>query len=270
MATFESYRSYWNFAYTIRVKSRYAILPEVTDFLSRLGKRLDDDPALLQKGTKLCRAQLGNDYEPLEDDKGEAVDQMPCAFGPARMKPLSDRAKEGRVNPRGIPCLYLSTDRETSISEVRPSKGQFVSLGYFEAIKDCRLANFTVERNRKIVYFAEPPDDKIDNLVLGDLADAFSRPVEIDDSTAEYAPTQVIAEYVRKLGYDGIHYRSDLGPGMNIALFDLDAADLRACDLYMIDGIKYSFFQADNTYFVKSGGTPGSAGEPSGPNEGVE
>jgi hypothetical protein len=28
-----------------------------------------------------------------------------AAFTPARMKPLKDSAREGRVNPKGIPCL---------------------------------------------------------------------------------------------------------------------------------------------------------------------
>jgi hypothetical protein len=166
------------------------------------------------------------------------------------MKPLRDRAREGRVNPKGIPCLYLSTDRETAVAEVRPSKGQFVSLGYFEVLKDCKLANFSVQVNRHIIYSDSPREDKIDGIVLGDVTNAFSRPVEIDDTTAEYAPTQVIAEYMRKAGYDGIYYRSELGPAMNIALFDLDAAKLKACDLYMIDDLKYHFVSIDNTYFV--------------------
>jgi len=31
------------------------------------------------------------------------------------MKPLRDRAYEGRVNPKGVPCLYLATDPETAM-----------------------------------------------------------------------------------------------------------------------------------------------------------
>jgi hypothetical protein len=249
MAIFASHDSYWTFAHSIHREYRHAFSDEAIDFLDRLGKKLSEDPAYLKKTTSLCRAQLGHDYRAIEDDRGNEVDQTPCAFEPERMKPLRDKAREGRVNPKGIPCLYLSTNRETAIAEVRPSKGAFVSLGYFDVIKDCKLANFSAEHKWHIV-FENPPEGKIDEIVLGHLTYAFSRPVEIDDTTAEYAPTQVIAEYVRKIGYDGIYYRSDLGPGMNIALFDLDAAELRACDLFMVNGIKYSYVPVDNTYVI--------------------
>lgn len=39
------------------------------------------------------------------------------------MKPLSNSASEGRANPKGIPYLYVATDKETAMSEVRPSLG---------------------------------------------------------------------------------------------------------------------------------------------------
>jgi hypothetical protein len=34
----------------------------------------------------------------------ESIDAHPLE----RMKPLKDRAQEGRVNPKGIPCLYAA------------------------------------------------------------------------------------------------------------------------------------------------------------------
>ncbi len=250
MATFKTYKSYWHFAHSIAKSYRYAFAIEAVEFLQQLKAKLEEDPAHLSQGAKLCRAQVGHNYGSLKDDKGNIVDHVPCAFGPERMKPQRDRAKEGRVNPKGIPCLYLCTDQETAIAEVRPAQGQLVSVGYFKILKDCKLASFTVERNRHVIYLNEPPADKVDDIVLGDLTYAFSRPVTPDDQIADYAPTQVIAEYVRHLGYDGVYYRSNLGPGMNIALFDVDAAALKACDLITINDIKYSFSQADNTYFV--------------------
>ena len=48
------------------------------------------------------------------------------------MKPLGGRATDGRANPRGIPCLYLATTKETAMSEVRPWIGSYVSAGQFE------------------------------------------------------------------------------------------------------------------------------------------
>ena len=219
-------------------------------FLKHLQERIKDDPAELRRGSALFRAQLGHDYRQITDNDGNALYEVPCAFRPERMKSLKDRAKEGRTNPKGIPCLYLSTDKETAIAEVRPAQGQYVSLGYFEVAKDCKLANLVIEKTSYNIYLGEPPDEKIDEIVLGDVTYAFSHPIQSDEQTADYAPTQVIAEHIRKAGYDGIYYRSNLGPAMNIALFYLEAAILKACDLFQIGTIKYSFSEADSTYYV--------------------
>lgn len=53
---------------------------------------------------------------------------------------------------------------------------------------------------------------------------AFSEPVDRDDSTADYVPTQVIAELAKVNGFDGIIYRSLFNGGKNLALFDIDSA----------------------------------------------
>jgi hypothetical protein len=248
MALFKSHKGYRNFSDSIRNKYRYAFGKEAVEFLIQLEAKLREDPGELKQGTTLCRAQLGHDYRPLLDDKRNIIDEVPCAFKPQRMKPLKDRAKDGRVNPKGIPCLYLSTNRETAIAEIKPATGQYVSVGYFEINKDCKLANLVIEKRSRSIYIGDPPEDKIEEIVLGDVTYAFSRPVQSDEQTADYAPTQVIAEHLRRAGFDGIYYRSNLGPGMNIALFDIDAADLKACDLFEIGEIKYAFSLADSTY----------------------
>lgn len=41
---------------------------------------------------------------------------------------------------------------------------------------------------------------------------------------SDYVPTQIIAELIKSLGYDGIAYKSSLANGHNIALFDLESA----------------------------------------------
>jgi len=51
-------------------------------------------------------------------------------------------ASDGRVNPRYISYLYLSTDVKTAILEVRPYVGQQVSVARVRLEKDLRLFNF--------------------------------------------------------------------------------------------------------------------------------
>jgi len=72
------------------------------------------------------------------------VDDFPCPFPYARMKPLSDSATEGRANPKGIPCLYVATDKETAMSEVRPWLGAILSVAIFKLPKDLKIIDFSV------------------------------------------------------------------------------------------------------------------------------
>ena len=250
MAVFDDYRAYRQFSRSIKGKYRYVASPQSTKFLEALRKLITTNEASLATGAIMVRCQLGHSYRPLEDDKGNKIDEIPCGHPEERMKPLPGKAREGRVNPKGIPYLYLSNDLKTAIAEARPSIGQYVSLGYFRVNRDCRLVRFTIRRRGSVIYLSSPPKEKIDRLVWEDVNMAFSMPVQPDDETSDYAPMQVIAEYIKSLSYDGIVYRSRLGPGLNIALFDLDAADLKSCGLYQIDSIKYTHSQADNPYFV--------------------
>jgi len=79
----------------------------------------------IDKGQVLWKAQRDNDWrkEILRDEDGSEVDsfdvEYPCKA--ERMRPLAYCAYEGRVNPKEIPCLYLSTDRDTAMTETRPT-----------------------------------------------------------------------------------------------------------------------------------------------------
>ena len=106
MTAFDSWRSFWKFSREVARERRYIRTSEAESFLAKVAAtcsvRARDVPA----GWIGWRAQLGHSWrhEPQIDD------EVPCAFCPARMRPLADRAHEGRVNPKGIPCLYLATN----------------------------------------------------------------------------------------------------------------------------------------------------------------
>ena len=56
------------------------------------------------------------------------------------MKPDPDKVSDGRANPRGIACLYVCTDYQTAILEIRPLIGSYVTI-----------ANMEINRNLEIV-----------------------------------------------------------------------------------------------------------------------
>ena len=75
-------------------------------------------------------------------------------------------------------------------------------------------------------------------------------PVTSNETTADYAPTQIIAELFKNNGFDGIAYRSSLGKGHNIILFDLNAADPINYTLHEAKKVSFDFAQISNRYFI--------------------
>ena len=59
-----------------------------------------------------------------------------------------------------------------------------------------------------------------------------------------------ISEVFKNRGFNGIAYRSSLGKGHNIALFNLEVADLINCTLFQVKEISFNFSQASNAYFI--------------------
>lgn len=259
---FKNVLSYMNFAREVRGTSRFVRSQEAEDFLQAVSETMQARKATIPAGKTLCRAQLGHDIEmrPVDEDR-EIEEKIP--FGAGRMRPLPDRASEGRVNPHGIPYLYLATDRETAIAEVRPWIGSHVSIGYFKTtreicIVDCSrhhhqsgflhyLMNFQVDDVDK-----PPEPEVVQRVIWGDIDHEFSRPVTRADDTADYAPTQILAELFKQRGMDGIAYKSSLSEdGLNIALFSFDTTEMYAHQLFKVKKVKLCFAERSPVWQVK-------------------
>jgi len=249
MKIFKSWRSYSVFEQAVKRKNRYIYDSDVEDFLQTVLETSKSGIEEVKEGSMLWRSQLGHDWEPYYEGN-EYMGDVPCAFGPERMKPLQNSASEGRANPEGIPCLYLSTDMNTAMAEVRPWVGFYISIAQFKLLKNVRLMNCTFEDKGAIIYFKEPEPKKREIAVWRDIDKAFSRPVTSNETNADYVPTQIIAELFKNNGFDGIAYRSSLGKGHNITLFDLEVADLINCTLYEAKKVSFDFAQSSNRYFI--------------------
>lgn len=200
--------------------------------------------------TRLARAQIAFDWQPIDIGGGE-TEEVPAPCGPTRMKPRKNMASEGRANPKGMPILYAATHRETAIAEVRPWLGLYVTVAQLRTRRALRIVNCTNDQRSRVRFpFRTPPPDEFEGIVWADINHAFSEPVNPSDQLADYVPTQVLAEAFRKHGFDGIAYASSLGPGHNLAIFDLDAADVRGCDLVQVTRVAFTAEQASNAYFI--------------------
>ena len=251
MNAFKSWNSYRHFANRVRHEARYIRTPEDADFLREVLRTSKARIHELPANTGLWRAQLGHDWRPFCQD-GQYINDVPAAYPRERMKPLPGRAMEGRANPKGIPVLYLATRRKTAMSEVRPWLGSLVSCAHFRTTRPLEIVDFSVRhRSGRILYFSEPDAVKREEAVWTQIDQAFSEPTTPGDDTADYVPTQVIAELFKNEGCDGIAYKSAFGKkGYNIVLFDPADAELTSCALFEAKSLKFRFEQSD-TYWVK-------------------
>ena len=263
MASFKSVHDYGKFARAVRTRRRFIYPEEVSAFLQAVVDTGQSREATLMAGQMLWRAQVGYREWQRQDAEGhEWVEEAP--FAPDRMTPLTLNTPEGRSNPRGIAYLYLASDRETAISEVRPWSGSFVSVAHFETKRDLRLVDFSKNHGKAggWSYLIGIPQDRwekltpeeIEQAVWADIDNAFARPVGPDDPHVGYVPTQIIAELFRDKDFDGIAYKSSLSEnGYNVALFDLDVTELKICRLFEIKGVKYQSEECTSPWFFKDG-----------------
>ena len=238
---FKSWQSYHVFSQEVTHSNRYIYSDDVQDFLLNVLKTSRSRVTPVESGKALWRAQLGSEWRSLEHD-GEEVMNQPVAFPAERMTPVAFEASEGRVNPKGIPCLYLATTKETAMAEVRPWFDSNISVALFETVKDLKLIDCSVHSHKAPKFYLEEPDDqKKEEAVWADIDSAFSQPVTPSDKSSDYVPTQIIAELFKRNGFDGVLYRSALSDGVNLALFDIAAATMLNSILCTVEKIWFSF-----------------------------
>lgn len=234
---FQSWSSFLSFKEKKEHEERYFHSKEVQEFLDEVMIAAHERIEFVSMGQQYWRAQLCSDDMPCFDFDGQIVDYNPVPYTAKRMKPLPEKATEGRVNPKGIPYLYLSTDEKTAISEVRPWVGSYITVVQFETCRDLKIVDCsrcdidpmnTTVRDLDLLWKLVPPEPEEATKIVWRWIDmAFSKPVDRCDSSADYVSTQIIAELFKTNGFDGVKYRSLFNGGKNIALFDIDSAKQR-------------------------------------------
>lgn len=185
--------------------NRFVLLPE-----PHLGIILDACKGritTLPRGANLYRSRV---RPPARDSTALVFTEKDMLPPPPHLTP------GGRLNPEGMPYLYLAKDEITAIAEQRPWIAAPIVVGTFELTEDVTLYDLT------------PPPERAsaENFVIRSLGKAFSTPAHRDDRGA-YGPTQFFSEQLKALGarsdppVRGIQYPSALHPdGVNVALFN--------------------------------------------------
>ncbi len=199
MAEFKSWQGFGDFERAVKRQMRYVRTSDTEDFLDAVRQTAEKRIEVLPAGMSLWRAQLGVDLQSEYED-GELISETPRPYSKDRMKPLRDCAPEGRANPKGIPSLYLATDRDTAIAEVRPWIGSKISVGLLKICRELKIVNCTTGRLHHLYIGGEPSAAKREESVWAFIDMAFAHPVTPTDNVADYAPTQIIAELCKAHG----------------------------------------------------------------------
>ena len=231
VATFQSPKAFRTFRQEILRERRYLWSKAAQEFLEGVAvtcrRRFKTVPA----GQRYWRAQLGHQSR-FDDQSGERVISP---HPEERMKPLSDEAVEGRVNPKGIPCLYFATSPEIAMTEVRPWLGSTISVAAFETLRALRLVDCSEPEPNQA-------ESSIEAAVWQDINGAFAEPIVRSDRTGDYAATQILAELFKREGSDGLTYKSAFSDkGFNVAAFDLDCAKLTESSLFRVETTNFKF-----------------------------
>lgn len=113
------------------------------------------------------------------------------------------------------------------------------------------IAIIKIIQDAKIFDFTYSPENLNENeySIIANLyriSEEFSKPNFCD--AIEYAPTQFLCEYIKKLGFDGIMFKSAVSKkGTNVLLFDVNEKsrvyDVIGSKVYAVDAIDVDISQ---------------------------
>lgn len=213
------YEFSWNtFKYMVKHYARFFDFEKAffnrTELIAPICELFKEVTQNLPAGTTLWRARIVR-----KSELPEQADKIRKEIGPP---PILD-AKNNRMSPAGISYFYLSDSELTCIAEVKPNVGQSVWLGNFITTKDLKLLDLTDIPDYIPDNIFSPDYDHDKNwasFFMDSFANEISRPVPEGVDYLNYVPTQVLTEYIRKKGYDGIKYKSSQhSSGCNYTLF---------------------------------------------------
>lgn len=241
-------------AYLLK-QNRYILSKKWKDFIETVLFTAKKRERLLKSGSVLFRARIGRNEREYVNDEGHWEFDVSPLFPQEIDAPLSGKAIEGRINPKGISYLYLANTIETAISEVRPWLKQEVTVGRFSLGKDILVVDASQDKHSQHIFSErkiEEPLEKWEPFIWRDINQSFSIPAIVGEEHIHYVPTQYLSECFKNAGYEGIIYKSSLTEdGYNVALFDPKVAYLMGAQLFNIKSITYKYRESANPYLCK-------------------
>lgn len=208
------FRYHWDeFTYLIKHVNRFFdIGGSREDMLDTFKEFLKQMESIIPIGTLIWRARLN------PDQISSQLNTMQEVCGP----PPRNLSKSLRMNPAGISYFYGSVDKYTCKKEIRPEIDDKIVYGHFETKKELRIVDLSVAPSIYAKSIFDPDYDHSLNWAstfLDGFVIEISKPIDEQSAPIEYVPTQILSEYIRKLGYDGLCFRSCFTGKLNYTLF---------------------------------------------------
>ncbi|KOF08644.1 hypothetical protein AC739_19145, partial [Planococcus glaciei] len=194
------------------------------DYLERLTTMVGEET--------FFRARISNNNELENQDMGA---------------PPPSLATAGRANSEGISHLYLASDTNTVINEIRPSLSDTVFIGKFPIRSELKVVDFRLLKSLDVFEFVDPVMYAINLETLNEMNKAISKPVRSGDSKLDYLPTQFIVDFIKSLNeteaanYHGIVFESTLSTsGYNLMIFNPEILSCSRIEKRIIQTLNYT------------------------------
>lgn len=139
--------------------------------------------------------------------------------------------KEGRANPKYVRCLYMAESPVTALFEVRPLISDSVNIAQIKVNQKLKVADITIDLNMN--YYK---DAEFELCIMNMIQGAFSKPTNNPD---DYIPSQIISEYLKSIGYEGIRFNSSLHQdGVNLTVYNFSKCEAISSQDFRIEDIK--------------------------------
>jgi hypothetical protein len=200
--------------------SNISLKRAIQGFNGLLNDHKTEMESVIRKGEIWFRARIGFEKK-IEPKSLDVWENWEVAYLPYKGEEIGSAPYpgDGRLNTKNEPVLYISSKPHTALAETRPEPGDYVSIGGFKVIRDLKILVF----NQDIAHFSQNENrlDKYEAIYAYD--QLISEPITKANKKS-YKITQGFADEIKKLGYDGVQYRSAVSDGVNLCIFDVSSA----------------------------------------------
>ena len=175
----------------------------------------------------------------ISKENGFKIDEM--------YAPPSEKSSDGRANAKGIFCLYLAGDKETTLKEVRANAWDYVTIASFKSNRTLKLINLDKIKTVSPFQIGSKERLRLNIDTLSIIDSEMKKGIRSSDGPLDYIPSQYIIDYIKsiyddgKRRYDGVIYKSTLSEnGTNYAMFESDCFDGVKVEVHHITALNYS------------------------------